>query len=69
MLTDNRLVANHVDTDRTMQCWQVHGECLCCYGNKKNVLDVAENNTEAGAELCVWDYHGDENQKFKFVFE
>lgn len=44
------------------QMWSIQGNKICNRTNPNEVVDIAQNNHEDGAEVCCWSYNGGSNQ-------
>lgn len=48
--------------------WCIQGNKIVNRHNHDEVLDIKGRNADDGAELCVWNYHGDKNQEWHFEY-
>ena len=58
---------NPYDRDAQGQKFVLQEECISSLQHDK-VLDIVEGNTSEGAELCLWEQHGGDNQKWEFEY-
>jgi hypothetical protein len=63
----NRLVVNHYQPGDPNQQWHYdkHRKTIGNRTNSNKVLDIVKGATHKGAEVCQWDHHGNDNQKWK----
>jgi len=63
----NRLVINNHQPGNANQQYHFNKQrgTIDSGANANKVFDVAEGKKKAGAEVCLWDYHGKGNQKWK----
>jgi hypothetical protein len=52
----------------TAQVFISNGEYIIISAQNEKVFDAAGGNKDNGTNICVWDFHGQENQKFIFEF-
>lgn len=64
---DNVLVINPFSKEAN-QRWKLAGDRIQKFTDSSIVLDVANNNTEPEATVCAWEFHGDQNQLWDFLF-
>ena len=65
---DNRLILNDFDPDADNQKWSF---CDDRVQNRETgqVLDIAQADDSEGAEICMWDWGGDDHQTFSINYE
>jgi hypothetical protein len=63
----NRLVVNHYQHGDINQQWHYnkHRKTIENRSNSNKVLDIVGGAAHKGAEVCQWDHHGGDNQKWK----
>jgi len=61
-IEDGDLVINPYDPDNESQKFGCGGPTVYRLSDEGQVLDVAENNTDAGARVCLYHHHGESNQ-------
>ena len=59
---------DNFNPDEHRQWWLVYGERIINRHNHDEVLDVAEQNVENGAEVIPYAWHGGDNQQWKFDY-
>lgn len=64
---DGRLIIDDPDSENPLQGWCIDGDKLQTFVDPERVADIADNNRDPGAEICVWDYNGGGNQTWEFV--
>ncbi|ELT97141.1 hypothetical protein CAPTEDRAFT_193478 [Capitella teleta] len=65
---NDRLVMRHPEPDRSWQHWDFLKKRVCNYDATHKVIDIVGGSMEARAEVCLWDWHGNNNQIFKQKF-
>jgi len=67
----NRLVIDHHRPGDANQTWlsNKHRDAIENRSNTNRVFDVVGASTAQGAEVCAWDFHGRDNQKWKLDFQ
>lgn len=67
----NRLSVDHYRSDGASQHWQVnkHREVIENRADVNRVLDVVGASGNKGAEVCAWNYHGRDNQRWTLEFQ
>jgi len=63
----NRLVVNSHQAGNSNQHYQYNKQrkTFDNHANPNKVFDVVEGKKDPGAEVCAWDYHGANNQKWR----
>lgn len=63
----NRLVVDHFRPGDVNQTWLSNKsrDSIECRANTNRVFDVVGASTAQGAEVCAWDFHGRDNQRWK----
>jgi len=67
---NNRLYMNHYQPGDANQQWQFdkHRDVFENRSNRNRVLDIVGNSKDKGAEVCAWDHHGRDNQRWKLDY-
>merc|ERR1711976_87087 len=63
------LALNYYNPNEMMQRWCTAGDRMPNKENPNSVLDIAENNEEAGARVCAWSDNGGANQRWVFEYQ
>lgn len=64
---NNRLVINDYKDISFNEHWTLSGDERIQHTHfKERVFDVCQNNEDNGAEVCTWESHGGDNQKWEF---
>lgn len=61
-----RLTVNPSDPDNPLQGWCIEGDKIVTFIDPGRCVDVADNCTDEGAQLTIWDFNGGDNQLFDF---
>jgi len=63
----NRLVVNNYQPGNSNQQWRYNKDrqTIEDRANPGKVLDIVDGKKDAGTEVCKWDHHGGNNQKWK----
>jgi Ricin-type beta-trefoil lectin domain len=66
----NRLIVHHYQPGDTNQQWQYnkHRDAIENRSDPNRVLDVVGGSKHNGASVCAWQYHGNDNQRWKPEF-
>lgn len=66
---NNRLCIQEVKEHRFNELWTLGGDERIQHSHfKERVFDVCGGNCDNGAEVCTWEYHGGDNQKWEFSY-
>ena len=64
---DNRLVVNEFEFGNPNQQFHYNSQrgTIDNDDNTNKVFDVVDGDTDPGAKICAWDYHGGKNQQWR----
>jgi hypothetical protein len=67
----NRLYVNHYQPGDPNQQWHYnkHRDTIENTSDPSRVLDVVGGSRDNGAGVCAWNFHGNENQKWKLDYQ
>lgn len=62
------LTVQEFHPDEYNQQWRLSGQVIQHRENPNWVFDIAEGNSEPGARVCAYDFHGEENQLWEITY-
>ena len=69
MPTDDNFLVINLFENRDGQRWRVAGDRVQKFVDPSQVLDIFECNEDEGSKICQYEFHGNDNQLWDFVFQ
>lgn len=66
---NEQLIVNSYQPDEYNQKWRVTGETVSHVENDSLVFDIADLNEEPEANICSYEYNGQDNQHWNFLYQ